>query len=276
MGRKKIEKPVEEAPRSKCVWTEEEIDRLFDYWGSFSLPVIARRLGRTVGGVKSKAAELNLGSVVENSDMILLTVLFREFGINRVSPDKVKKLKQLGFKIHTLRVDKQSFRMIDIEEFWKFAEKYPHFFDFSKLETNALGAEPDWVKSVRTDHYQRSNMLKPMNTKWNYYEISELIRLVKAKEYTCTEIAKKLRRTDSSVRHKLNELNLEEKPLRADCSHKWTDDEEKRLVEMLEKKKSYNCMSFALNKSKSAIRSKIKRMYSKEDMAEIKQSLRIF
>jgi hypothetical protein len=52
--------------------------------------------------------------------------------------------------------------------------------------------------------------------------------------------------------------------------------EEKRLVEMLEKKKSYNCMSFALNKSKSAIRSKIKRMYSKEDMAEIKQSLRIF
>lgn len=38
-----------------------------------------------------------------------------------------------------------TFKIIYLDEFWKWAEKNRSFLDFSKMEPLALGKEPGWV-----------------------------------------------------------------------------------------------------------------------------------
>ena len=168
MGRKKKpenERKLKEGARKYKHWTDEEIEELERLWGMYSIPTIAQRLERSVIGVRHKASELKLGNSIHNTDLILLSTLMREFGVVHGYAAFAERLKKLGFKIHTLRVDKRSYRMVDIAEFWEFAEKYPSIFDFSKLELYSLGKEPKWVSKIRADHYIRSNSVKTRNDK---------------------------------------------------------------------------------------------------------------
>lgn len=58
-------------------------------------------------------------------------------------------VRRRGFPIHTKRVDKCVWRVVYLDEFWKWAEQHRSFIDFSKLEPLALGKEPDWVPEQR-------------------------------------------------------------------------------------------------------------------------------
>ena len=140
--------------RSGRRWTEAEVEDLYWYWGMYSIPTIAKRLNRSVGAIKDKVTKLGLGYAIRNSSMIPLSAFIAEFGYHTNSLDAVaKKLTIAGFKIHGLRVEKKTFRMVSISEFWQFAEHNTHLFDFSKLQEGAFGNEPDWVKKVRKEHY---------------------------------------------------------------------------------------------------------------------------
>lgn len=57
-------------------WTKEEIEYLMSKWGSVSIPVIAKRLGRTESSSTNKARRLKLGPHLENADCISLNQLY--------------------------------------------------------------------------------------------------------------------------------------------------------------------------------------------------------
>lgn len=46
----------------------------------------------------------------------------------------------------TKKVKGSSFKVINLDEFWKWAEKNRTIIDFSQLEENVLGKEPEWLK----------------------------------------------------------------------------------------------------------------------------------
>ena len=136
-------------------WTREEEEQLAEEWGMYSADTIAKRLGRTRDAVIVRVARLGLGAHLENSAMISFNVLIKELGFSGGYEWQLQKFTEAGLKIHMQRVKDCSFRMVDIDEFWEFAEKNKHLIDFSRLEENALGAEPDWVKAKRTEDFKR-------------------------------------------------------------------------------------------------------------------------
>lgn len=250
-------------------WTKEELDLLEEEWGKTSIPAIAKKLERSVEAIKLKAGRLGLGSFLESSEFVSLNVLLKTFGIVGGYTEHVKKLKRHGFKIHKKKVNNNSFRMVDIEEFWVFAEKNRHLFDFSKLEENALGMEPQWVKNKRKEDERRALAVKPNETKWTASEDSLLVSLLRAYRYTYPEIAERLKRTEGAIQRRVLDLGIKERPLKADTHDLWTEEQHQTLAEMIKAGSNYENMSRKIGKSAKAIRGKVYNMYLTENLGKV-------
>lgn len=252
-------------------WTKAEKDRLAEEWGTFSVGTIAEHLNRSENGIIVMAQRLGLGAHISNSALITFNTLLHELGISGNGKSSsyswaLQKYKEAGLKIHTHRVKRNSFRMVDIDEFWEFAEKNRHLFDFSRLEENALGAEPAWVKVKRAEDFKRTFKVKPHNTPWTEAEDRELLRLLRTYQYTYPEIAAKLHRSEGGVARRVNDLGVKERPLKADNHTLWTDEQLQTLTHMMKAGANYETMSGAIGKSTKAIRGKVFTVYLTENL----------
>ena len=259
--------------RSSKKWTREEEEQLAEEWGMYSADAIAKRLGRTRNAVVVRVARLGLGAHHENSAMISFNVLIKELGFLGGYEWQLQKLTEAGLKIHMQRVKDCSFRMVDIDEFWEFAENNKHLIDFSRLEENALGAEPDWVKAKRTEDFKRKCVVKPHNAKWTEAEDKELLRLLRTYRYTYPEIADRLRRSEGAIQRRVNDLGIKERPLKADNHTLWTEDQIQTLCQMIKDGSNYESMSRVLGKSSKAIRGKVFTVYLTENLAKVSKML---
>lgn len=253
-------------------WTEAELDRLREEWGMYSVGTLAKRLNRSYNAVVERASRLGLGAHLRSSDLISINVLLQELGMSKNGSGyswNVDKLKNAGLPIHMQKVKNCSFRMVDIEEFWTFAEKNRHLFDFSRLEENALGAEPAWVKAKRAEDYSRACMVKPYNTKWTETEEKELLRLLRTYRYTYAEIASRLHRSEGAIVRRMQDLGIKERPLKADNHVQWTQEELQTVARMIKAGSSYENMSAVLGKSAKAIRGRVFNMYLSENLNKV-------
>ena len=140
----------------KNTWTPEEEQYLEDHWGTVSIPGIAKKLGRTVHAVKVRVARMGLGGMLGSGDYVTFNQLMLALTDNAQSYSYQMEswVRRRGFPIHTKRVDKCVWRVVYLDEFWKWAEQHRSFIDFSKLEPLALGAEPVWVPEQRRKDFQ--------------------------------------------------------------------------------------------------------------------------
>ena len=228
-----ILKEKEKPAKKGTFWTEEEYNQLREYWGTFSTPTIAKKMGRTVCTIKSKAAQLGLGRQTDNSDLVSLNSILIEIGFKKTRSWHTKKLIKAGLPIHTQRVDKQSIRMVDIDEFWDFLKNHPGIIDFSKLEEYTFGCEPEWVKNRRSNDYQRKKLMHSRYEQWTEQEEKELVLLVKSQNYTYFDISKKLRRSEHSILRRLTKLGVTERPLKMSTHNHWTPQETAQFEKML-------------------------------------------
>lgn len=256
--------------RFGCRWTEAEIEELYRCWGMFSVPTIAKKLNRSVYGVRRMVTKLGLGYSIDNSVWVPIHAFLQEFGLKHT--DFIKKIEAEGCIIHTLRVEKQSFYMIDLEEFWKFAEKKPHLFDFSKLQYGAFGIEPDWVKKIRKENFERNLLIRNNRSFWSAREEKELIRLFK-NNTSITEISRILGRSDSAIRSRLKYLGFTEKIMPAHYNS-WSTQDLFLLEQLIKDGKSYETISQALNRSASSLRSRIKYLYKTESLPKVREKLK--
>lgn len=250
-------------------WTKEEEALLAEEWRLKSIPTIAAHLHRSVNAVKIKATRLRLGAHLDNSHMISFNVLLKTLGYSGGYDNYLKKFTETGLKIHTHRVENNAFRMVDLEEFWKWAEKNKHLIDFSRLEKNLLGAEPEWVKSKRTEDYNRNRTVKPHNAKWTEAEDKELLRLLRTYRYTYPEIAGRLRRSEGAIQRRVNDLGIKERPIKADNHVLWTEEQIQTLCRMIKAGSNYESMSLAIGKSTKAIRGKVFTTYLTENLNKV-------
>lgn len=136
-------------------WSKQEELYLEENWGTISIPGLAKRLNRTTNGIVVKAQRLGLGPYLLGGDYISLNqLIIAVTGKIEHSYHNISWVKNRGLPIHKKRVKNNTFKVVYLEEFWKWAEKNRAFIDFSKMEPFALGYEPQWVSEQRKKDFE--------------------------------------------------------------------------------------------------------------------------
>ena len=246
-------------------WTPEEKQYVAENWGSLSVDTIAKNLNRSRNAVIVMKDRMGLGAFLDNGDYIVWNQLMQAMGITGGTGYKQKSwVKNRGFPLYKKKVCDCSFGVVYLHEFWKWAEKNMDLLDFSKFEENSLGAEPSWAKEKRRRDLEKAR--KYIATPWTPDEDAKLKRLVARQQYSCMELSRMLRRTEGAVQRRICDLDIKDRPVKADNHTKWTDMELRRLGEMLKAGYSYEKMSEELGKSAKGIRGRVYAMYLTENL----------
>lgn len=245
------------------IWTDEEELYLQDHWGSKSVSLIAKHLKRPYGGVRRRATELGLLDPTLHYDGITVRQLTIALGVS--GSTTMTWILQHEFPAkQKIFSKKQRIYVVSYDDFWEWAENHKHLINFAKMEPLLLGKEPEWVKEKREIDRRKFKDRKP----WTEAEKKKLISMVNSYQYTYPEIASRLKRPEASIKRKLLDLNLKARPLGLDKHIKYTQEEKKKMINMVHKGYSFNAIADELNKnvqrdyhkSASGIRGKLERM----------------
>lgn len=240
-------------------WSEEEIAYLENRWGSVSIPAIAGKLGRTVNSVKIKARKLGLGRHLHNSTSITFFQFCEAIGKRNSYSSIKQRWVHLGFPIHYQKSISKRFAMVDIDEFWEWAEKHKDIVDFHLIPEGIFGIEPDWVEEVRHSSYSGIVNKKP----WSKSEDDKLIYLLNKFCYTYDQLCKKLNRSEGAIKRRILTLGLKQRPIR-NYSKQWQDEEVHKLLKMRADGHCWEEIGRNLNRSGSAVRGKYERLQNPE------------
>lgn len=251
-------------------WTKEEVEYLKEKWRNVSIPILAKKLNRSVNAVKLKAGRLNLGPMLENGAYVTLNQLAIALtGKNFSSYCKKSWIENRGMPVHNKKVIKNTFKIVYLDEFWKWAEKNRSFLDFSKMETLTLGKEPEWVNEQRKKDYT-SNALQRKD-KWTPYEDDKLRYLLKQQKYGYAEVAEILHRSEGAIQRRCADLGIRERPVKADiCGNLWTDDMYRIIAKGIKNGDSYSLIANRIGKSEKAVRGKVYNKYLTESADKVR------
>lgn len=261
------------APNKKKPWSAEEESQLREMWGQVSVPGISRKLGRSVNAVVVRARRLGLGPFLEHGDYITLHQLSMACGYGWSSDKYFLKSwgENRGFPIHTKKRNKQSIRIVYLDEFWEWAEKNRSFIDFSKMEPLALGEEPPWVSEQRKNDFKSFSIQR--KDPWTKDEDGRLIFLLKQQKYGYAELSKMLCRSAGAIQRRCTDLGLKERPVKADNAA-WTDGDYEMLADGIRSGFSYAMISEQIGKSEKAIRGKVYTVYLTENADKIRDMMK--
>ena len=254
-------------------WTNEDVEYLVENWGSKSIPAIAGKLGRTVNAVVMKRQELGLGAVLDNGGYVTLNALISAVTGSRSSYSykMTSWVKNRGLPVHTRRVNNCRFRVVYLDEFWKWAEKNRSFIDFSKFEKHALGAEPRWVAEQRgSDVLNRS---KVRSCPWTAAEDARLTALLKEQRYGYSELSRLLGRSEGAIQRRCIDLGTKLRPVKADNTGpgaEWTPGDFAALADGIKRGQNYRAIGERIGKSEKAVRGKAYFIYFTENADRIR------
>jgi len=243
-------------------WTATDYETLKDMWGDFSIPTIAKKLNRSTNAVKIKVARIGLGAHRQGGSLITFCELLRAIGQEHNYSYLKMRLQRDGFPMKPKRVDKCKFLMVDIDDFWKWAEKNKGDINFSNFEKYALGAEPEWVTDKRRADYSASSYTKKP---WSKRDDERLVNMLNANKYGYAEISAVLRRTEGAVKRRMIDLGLEKRPVKAKPLP-WTNDETALLLELMRKGYGFEDIGVRLGRSALSCRGKAERLDNPEYM----------
>lgn len=186
------------------LWSKEDIDYLEKKWGVLSIPALAKDLNRSVHSVRLKACRLRLGGFIDSSGYITVHELFSVLGIKGYS-FYLGKYSNLGLPYKDKKVKNNCFRVINIDDFWKWAESNKDNLDFKRFKEHSLGKEPSWVKEKRKEDIEKARGRS--KKAWTKEEESLLMTLFKS-GFSYKDISIKLSRSDSAIRKRIYIIQL--------------------------------------------------------------------
>jgi len=249
-------------------WSPEEIQYLQDYYGTISIPKLSENLNRSVNAIKVMRERLGLGAFLDNGEYITLNQMMHALGRNQSYSGMLTSwVKNRGLPIKTKKVENCSFRIIYLNDFWKWAEQNRTFVDFSKVPENSLGEEPRWVREQRRADTRKKQGYK--TTPWTHTEDEHLKVLLKQFKYGYSELSKRLQRTSGAIQRRIVDLGLKERPLKADNHKLWSDADYMRMGEMIKQGLSYELMADELGRSSKALRGRVFDMYLTESLDKV-------
>lgn len=257
-------------------WTKKEITYLEESWGKYSIKAIAKSLDRTVNAVKLKAQRLGLSDARFHFDGITINQLAE--AIN-VSYSILKNwIKLYGFPAKKkLFAEESRVLIVRYDDFWKWAEQNKHMIDFSRIEKNILGSEPDWVEVKRNaDLIKKSKIKRSKSNAWTKAEDNTLKGMLNAYSYTYPEIARRLNRSEGAIRTRIKDLGLKQRPVRLNNHIKYTEEEVRLIVDLYEKGYCLEDIADRINKSALGVRGKLERLgYKFKNGVPIKEFCRL-
>ncbi len=234
-------------------WTKEDEDQLQDCWGFLSIPQIAKKLKRTEESIRGRKNLLGLGRHLHSGQTISLNQLYLEIYGRRPSSVTTQMLIRKKIPVRIKITREKQFRMIDIDEFWKWLEKNPSAMTLSGMEKGSLGAEPDWVQEKRRMDAEKKLINNNGRRRWSRQEDDILRIYVRQQKYSYTEISEKINRTESAIIARLLFLNEKGRPVRQK-SKKWTEPEKATVKEMMEKGYGMEKIAKTVGKTAMAVR----------------------
>lgn len=186
-------------------WKPHEINFLEENWGKYKVSTLAKQLQRPENGVLLKAKRLGLGPSKEGQGLLNANQLASALGVDRhaITDYWIAKCGLKAVRKATRAIYK--FWLIDIKDFWKWAEDNQDKFDTRRFETHTLGAEPAWMKLKR-----REDMNIPVKRfkKWTPAEDDRLRSLFKSGLYTYKQIGELMGRSHESVERRASRVDI--------------------------------------------------------------------
>ncbi len=248
-------------------WTKEEYEYLERSWGKVKLDTMASTLNRSKAGIRIKAQKLGLGAFLDGGDYITVNSMLSAFG-SSYSYKITSWIENRNLPVKYQTVDGCKWRVIQIEDFWEWAERNKTFIDFSKLPRFALGAEPSWVESLRRLHSQHN--VKYKKSPWTPFEDEQLKAALKRFKYSYPELAKILNRTEGAIQRRICDLGLKERPIKAENHNLWTTDQYHQLTQCIKNGTPYQLMADVVGKSAKAIRGRVYVEYCTENLDKVR------
>lgn len=228
-----------------------------DNWGQVSVLGIAKKLNRSIDGIINKKGKLGLGTFLDCGEYITINQFFiaigRAGGYSYTLNQWVKK----GFPLKSKKVLNYSYKIVYLDQFWKWAKEYRMHLNFAKFEEGALGLEPKWVKDLRKADVEFS---KYKVTAWSRNEDNHLKSLLRLYRYTYKDLSLAIFRTEGAIKRRMVDLNIKERPLREECHGIWSDEQMKTVIEMYRKGYRSEVIKEYIDKSGQAIGGKIERL----------------
>ncbi|QNU66935.1 hypothetical protein EHE19_019265 [Ruminiclostridium herbifermentans] len=185
-------------------WTQSEIERLRDLWGSKTIPQIAKIMGRSQNAITVKSKRIGLGAFKDHSEYMPALQVSKLLGIDihTITDYWIPRLG-LPFK-HIAPRGKKEFTYIRISSLITWLKNNPDRWDSRRVELYAFGSEPEWLKQKR----KNDSANKPKGCiKWTPQEDAKLIYLYRQGE-KIKDIADKLGRSLSGVEHRVARLDV--------------------------------------------------------------------
>lgn len=191
-------------------WTKEELEYLEEKWGNVSIKGLAKTLNRSINAVSLKANRIGLGNFTLSGDYLTLFQLSQAMGMLKSQKLIYERWLKEGLPIKTQNIITKKIKVILIDDFWEWAEQHQDIVDFSRTEKNILGAEPEWVDVKR----KSDTAIKNHRKYWTDAEIQTLRQMVLSGNYTYSDIARVIRRTEGAIRDKAGSLGIKMKKVK--------------------------------------------------------------
>lgn len=241
-------------------WSSQEKEYLESYWGVISLKGIATNLNRSVETVKKKAQQIGLSDPKFSFEGITLHQLSKYLNMSYSAITGWVKKHEFPAK-KKLFGCKSRIWVVKIEDFWDWAEKHKQFIDFNRFEKNSLGPEPDWTKAKRNaDEIKVRKVKKSLKQPWTSDDDNILKGMLNAYKYTYPEISQRLGRSEAAIKRRVWELGIKARPLRFNNHIKYTEEEIKSIICMIENGHCLEDIASRINKSAQGVRGKLERM----------------
>lgn len=248
-------------------YSSEESQYIEDNWGTISIKTIAKNLNRSAAGIINKKGRLGLGSFLENGEYITVNQFFKAIGRNGGWTYTIKQMMDKGFPVKKKRVLANSFKVIYLNDFWKWAKEYRMHINFNKFKENVLGEEPSWVKDQRKADIE---FARYKVTPWTSGEDSQLESLLKLYKYTYPQLSKAIRRTEGAIKRRCVDLNIKERPLRESPHGIWTSEQVAIVIKMYQMGYRGVVIRDYVNKSEQAVNGKIERLIINNSLSKRK------
>jgi len=113
-------------------------------------------------------------------------------------------IKKYGLKC-TRKITRTKFRfcLVEIDDFWNWAEKNQERFNSARMEQLILGKEPAWMTEKR-----KGDASRKWPRKWTPGEDNILRQMFKTGRYTYQQIADYIGRTKAAVENRLRKINV--------------------------------------------------------------------
>lgn len=246
---------------SNKIWTEYELNYIQDNWGKKTYEEMSKKLKRSAGAIKEKGARLGLGyRFHSNPNLITFSKLLEAFNFYSGYKYWEELFVRNNFPMEYMHTDNNIYKMININKFWKWAENNKKILNFSKMQKNILGKEPDWVDIKRKADLNTPSKVSH-NRLWTVQEDSLLISKVKSNKYTYADLSKEFNRTQCAIKRRLRDLQIPYRPVPLNNMIKWTAEENRKMIEMHEMGFTNYAIALKLNKTELSISDRIKLHY---------------